>query len=90
MVQWKLRWRFDFNTSTFLQPEFRSGVASGILPDGEGGILPPGKDRRNTLCRQQDHSPDWISMVLSAGQESPANRQAAKPAATSSSIATPI
>jgi len=52
-----------------IKPDFRSSVASGILHDVEGGILPPGKGGRHTKCRQNDQPPDWTSMVLSAALE---------------------
>ena len=50
-------------------PNPEAGVASGILPDVEDGILPPGKGGRNTKGRQHDQPPDWTSMVLSAALE---------------------
>jgi hypothetical protein len=37
---------------------FRIGVASGILPDIEGGILPPGTSGRHINDWQNDQPPD--------------------------------
>jgi hypothetical protein len=42
----------------YINPEFRSSVASGIMPDVEGGILPPGKNGRNIKGRQNYQQPD--------------------------------
>jgi hypothetical protein len=44
-------------------------VASGILPDVEGGIVPPGIDELNINDWQNDQPPDQANMVLSAGLE---------------------
>ena len=54
-------------------------VASGILPDVEGGILPPGKGVAE-LAWKRFHRP--VAAVLSAGLGGPALRQARMPAAT--------
>jgi hypothetical protein len=37
---------------------FRIGVASGILPDVKGGILPPGTSGRHINDWQNDQPPD--------------------------------
>ena len=56
-------------------------MASDILPDVEGGILPPGKARENSATNKLS-SPLNQREVVSAGLGSPALRQAGMPAAT--------
>jgi hypothetical protein len=57
----------DFALVYGIMPEFRSSVASGILPDVEGGILPPGKGGRNIKPRQIYQPSDSTRRFLSAG-----------------------